>query len=217
MSAYRIILADDHSMFRHGIKKIVEDISDIEVIGEAGNGIELLELVRNLEPDMVIVDISMPYLRGIEATKDIKQIYKGIKILILTMHKRKEYLYHAINAGANGYILKEEAISELLSAIKIIREGGIYISPHLNAELTYDLVNIQKKRQINGFFEPLSVREKQVLKLIAEGKTNKEIAGLLYISINTVQNHRSNIKKKLNIKKTANLVRYALSKGYIEL
>ena len=164
---------------------------------------------------MVILDISMPNLRGIEATKEIKQYSESLKVLILTMHKNKEYLYYAISAGADGYILKEEAINELFAAIKIIRKGGSYISSSLNSELTHDLIKLQQGGHVEGLMEPLTIREKQVLKLIAEGKSNKEIAQLLVISVNTVQNHRSNIKKKLNVKKTANLVRYAVNKGYI--
>ncbi|MFH1671982.1 MAG: response regulator transcription factor [Pseudomonadota bacterium] len=215
MSLYRIVLADDHPMFRQGIKTIIEKTSDIKVVGEAGDGLKLLEMIKNLLPDMVILDISMPYLRGIEATKEVKRISENIKVLILTMHKKKEYLYYAISAGADGYILKEEAIIELFSAIKTIRKGSNYISPSLNSELTHDLIRFQQGEQVDGLMEPLSVREKEVLMLIAEGMSNKEIANLLNISINTVQNHRSNIKKKLNAKKTANLVRYAVSKGYI--
>jgi DNA-binding NarL/FixJ family response regulator len=215
MNSYRVVLADDHPMFRHGIKTIIEKGSDIKVVGETGDGLELLEMIKKLLPDMVILDISMPHLRGIEAAKEVKGFSEKVKVLILTMHKKKEYLYYAISAGADGYILKEEAIMELFSAIKIIRKGGNYISSSFNSELTYDLIRFQQGDHVNGLMEPLSVREKQVLMLIAEGMSNKEIAKLLNISINTVQNHRSKIKKKLNAKKTANLVRYAVSKGYI--
>lgn len=215
MNPYRVVLADDHPMFRHGIKTIIEKGSDIKVVGETGDGLELLGMIRKLLPDMVILDISMPHLRGIEATKEVKGFSEKVKVLILTMHKKKEYLYYAISAGADGYILKEEAIMELFSAIKIIRKGGNYISSSFNSELTYDLIRFQQGGHVDGLMEPLSVREKQVLMLIAEGMSNKEIAKLLNISINTVQNHRSKIKKKLNAKKTANLVRYAVSKGYI--
>jgi len=164
---------------------------------------------------MIILDISMPNLRGIEATKEVKRISENIKVLILTVHKKKEYLYYLIYAGTDGYILKEEAITELFSAIKIIREGSSNISLSLNSELTRDLIRFQQGGEAYWLTEPLSVREKEDLMLIAEGMSNKEIAKLLTISINTVQNHRSIIKKKLNAKNTANLVRYTVSKGYV--
>jgi len=163
---------------------------------------------------MVILDISMPNLRGIEATREIKMIYPDMKVLILTMHKNKEYLYHAISAGAEGYLLKEDADTELFSAIKTIRQGGIYISPLLSEELTDDLVQICRGSG-KPSFDPLTTREREVLKLIAEGKSNKEIANLLFISVRTVQCHRANIMEKLNLKKTADLVKYAIRKGYI--
>ncbi len=128
MSAYRVVLADDHVMVRQGVKRILKEIPDLEVVGEVGDGLELLELLKKGRPDLILLDISMPYLQGIEATKKIKAKCPEIKILLLTMHKNKEYLYHAIAAGAEGYLLKEDADTELLSAIATIRQGGSYIS-----------------------------------------------------------------------------------------
>ena len=128
MSAYRVVLADDHVMVRQGVKRILKEIPDLEVVGEVGNGLELLELLKKDRPDLILLDISMPHLQGIEATKKIKARCPEIKILLLTMHKNKEYLYHAIAAGAEGYLLKEDADTELLSAIATIRQGGSYIS-----------------------------------------------------------------------------------------
>ncbi len=213
MSPYRIVLADDHTMFRQGIKRIIGEVADLEVVGEASDGLQLLNLLKKLTPHMVILDISMPNLRGIEATREIKMIYPDMKVLILTMHKSKEYLYHAISAGAEGYLLKEDADTELLFAIKKIRQGGIYISPLLSQELTDDLVQTCRG---NGklLFDLLTTREREVLKLIAEGKSSKEIANLLFISVHTVHQHRAHIMKKLNLKRTADLVKYAISKGY---
>ncbi len=213
MCPYRIVLADDHTMLRQGIKKIIGEGADLEVVGEASDGLQLLDLLKKLTPHMVILDISMPNLRGIEATREIKMIYPDMKVLILTMHKSKEYLYHAISSGAEGYLLKEDADTELFSAIKTIRQGGIYISPLLSEELTDDLVQTCRG---NGKlpFERLTTREREVLKLIAEGKSNKEIANLLFISVRTVQCHRANIMKKLNLEKTADLVKYSIRKGY---
>jgi len=209
---YRIILADDHTILRQGIKRMIEDKADLTVVGEASDGLELLSLLKILDTDLVIVDISMPKLRGIEATREIKKNFPNVKVLILTMYKDRELLHQSIFSGADGYILKENSDKELCFAIKKIREGEIYICPGL-AGLADDLV--QKGRKIfNPPLEPLTKRESDVLRLIAEGKSNKEIANLLFISIRTAQNHRFNIMNKLGIKKTADLIRYAIHQGY---
>ncbi len=211
-----ILLADDHVMFRRGIRRIIQSIPDVEVVGEASDGFELLELLKKSKPDLVVMDISMPYLRGLEATREIKLISPEIKVLILTMHKDKEYLFHALTAGAEGYLLKEDADSELLTAIATLRKGGTYISPLLSPQLA-DLF-LEKSRpggeQMTAPAEHLTVREREILKLIAEGKSSREIGELLFISSRTVQHHRANIMRKLNIKKTADLVKYAIQKGY---
>lgn len=211
---YRIVLADDHVMLRHGIKKIIEGRDDFEVIGEACDGLELLKLLSKLSASMIILDIAMPKLRGIEAAIEIKMMYPDIKILILTMHKSTQYLHHALSAGAEGYLLKEDAPREIFSAIDTIRQGKIYISPLLIEELTEEIAKAYKTGKYQVLFEPLTLREREVLKLIAEEKSNQEIADLLYISLRTVQHHRAAIKKKLNIRKTAGLVKYAIRKGY---
>jgi DNA-binding NarL/FixJ family response regulator len=213
---YRIVLADDHVMFRRGVKKIIQEIDELEVIGEAGDGLQLLEIIKKSPPDMVVVDVSMPNLRGLEATREIKMSFPKIKVIILTMHRDKEYLYHALSAGAEGYLLKEDADAELFSAINTIRQGGTYISPLMAPQLTDIFLERQRGREGQHKFpaEPLTTREREVIKLIAEGKSSKEIAGLLFISSRTVQHHRANIMKKLNFKKTADLVKYAIQKGY---
>lgn len=214
MCAYRILLADDHTLFRQGIKRILASASDLEVVGEAGDGLELLELLKKLSPDMVIVDISMPRLRGLEATREIKIIDPAVKVLILTMHKDNEYLRNAISAGAEGYLLKEDADTELFSAIATIRKEGRYISPLLSTDLAHELIQASHEGQSTLPSDPLTIREREILKLIAEGKPNKEIARLLYISIRTVEHHRASIMRKLNIKNTANLIKYAIRMGY---
>jgi DNA-binding NarL/FixJ family response regulator len=217
VSQYRIVLADDHVMFRQGMKRILEGVPSLEVVAEASDGLKLLELLKNSLPDMVILDISMPNLRGIEATKEIKTTNSKVKVLILTMHNDKEYLYHAISAGADGYLLKEDADTELFSAIETIRHGGNYISPLLLVELANDLARTYHGDRFKAPFEPLTTREREVLKLIAEGKSSKEVASLLFISVRTVQNHRANIMRKLKIRKTADLVKYAIRKGYVSI
>ena len=214
MSPYRVVLADDHAMFRQGIKRILRDAEALEVVGEARDGLELLEVSRKTNPDMVILDISMPNLRGLEATREIKMIFPKVKVLILTMHSDKEYVYGAISAGAEGYLLKEDADTELFEAVETIRQGGRYISPILSGELTHELIHFHHKGQSASTGNLLTVREKEVLKLIAEGKSHKEIAALLFISIRTVDHHRANIMTKLNIKDTANLTKYAIRRGY---
>ena len=213
MDSYRIVLADDHVLLRHGIKTIIEGGEGMVVVGEASDGLELLEVLKGITSDMVILDISMAGLRGIEATSEIKMIYPEIKVLMLTMHKRKEYFYHALSAGADGYLLKEDTATELFSAIKMIREGGVYVSPFFSAELQEDVARMCR----NGGelpVERITTREREVLKLIAEGKSSKEIADLLFISTHTIRHHRANIKRKLNIKKLADLIKYAIREGY---
>lgn len=213
MDPYRIVLADDHALLRHGIKTIIEGGEGMVVVGEASDGLELLEVLKGITSDMVILDISMAGLRGIEATSEIKMIYPEVKVLMLTMHKRKEYFYHALSAGADGYLLKEDTATELFSAIKMIREGGVYVSPFFSAELKEDVAKICRD---GGELpvERLTTREREVLKLIAEGKSSKEIADLLFISTHTIRHHRANIKRKLNIKKLADLIKYAIREGY---
>lgn len=165
---------------------------------------------------MVILDVSMPKLRGIEAIHEIKTKRPELSILMLTMHKDKEYLYLALSAGAKGYLLKEDADRDLFSAIEKIRQGKTYVSPNLSEELLDDLVQIGKGEGKPSFeIDPLTTREREVVKLIAEGRSSKEIADLLFISARTVDNHRANIMEKLNLKKAADLVKYAIQKGYI--
>ncbi len=215
MSTFRIILADDHLMFRQGLKKILEERADLEIVGEANCGLELLKLLQDLVPDLVILDISMPTLRGIEAVHEIKSLRPNVKILILTMHKEREYLYQSVSAGADGYLLKEDADTELFSAIKTIQQDRIYISPTMADESTEDWVRMARGERAIPFGDPLTTREREVLKLIAEGKSSKDIAALLFISVRTVERHRANIMDKLNLKKTADLVKYAIQKGYV--
>ena len=215
MTTYRIILADDHSLLRHGIRQILEKKEEIEVVGEASDGLELLRLLAKTEtPDLILLDIAMPNLRGIEAAIEVKMVYPGVKILILTMHKSLQYLHHALSAGVDGYLLKEDAPRELHTAIDAIRKGDTYISPLIQKELANDIAHSYKTGRKGETFEPLTVREREVLKLIAEEKSNQEIADLLHISLTTVKHHRAAIKKKLDIRKTAGLVKYAIRKGY---
>lgn len=213
MDSYRIVLADDHTIVRDGIKHIILEKPEWHVVGEVSDGLELLRLLNHKRVDMILLDISMPGLRGIEATREIKRGHPEIKILILTMHKKRNYIQHALEAGADGYLLKEATGDELFDAITCVRNGGSYVSKSLSNELTSELVKVFRGG-IKSYKDILTTREKEILKLIAEGKASKEIADLLFISIYTVNNHRANIIKKLNMKKTADLVKYAIQEGY---
>ncbi len=215
MTRHRIVLADDHLLLRQGLQKILSERSDLEIAGEAGNGPELLELLRTADPDLVLLDISMPHLRGIEAIPEIKRMRPAAKILILTMHKDQDYLNEAISAGADGYLLKEDAERDLFLAIDMILEGKIYISRFLADESRNDWAQMRRGKRPALTTEPLSLREREVLKLIAEGKSSKEIGKILFISSRTVERHRANAMAKLQVNKTADLVKYAIKKGFI--
>ncbi len=213
MDCCRVVLADDHLIFRQGIKRIIGDGKDIIVIGEAGDGLELLNVLKNTEADLVIIDISMPKLRGIEAIRKIKTGWPEIKILVLSMHKSEDHLYHAFSAGADGYMLKDDSDTELFSAIRKIRRNKFYLSPLLKKEYKNKWLSMIN-RSIAPNDDFLTKREIEVLKLIAEGRRSRDIAEMLFVSKRTVDTHRSNIIKKLKLRTVADLTRYAIRKGY---
>ncbi|NOQ41169.1 MAG: response regulator [Desulfuromusa sp.] len=215
MTDYRIILADDHVILRHGVKSIIDDVPGFCIVGEADDGAELLKLLRTVVPDLVILDIAMPKIRGLEAAAEIKSNFPAIKILILTMHKSGQYLDHALSVGVDGYLLKEDAPKEIFTAIETIRAGRKYISPILSPELTDEMARAYQTGQFKILSDPLTLREREVLKLIAEGKSNKDVAEMLNISLRTVHHHRASLMQKVNIRNTAGLVRYAIEKNYI--
>ena len=216
MQPYKIIIADDHALFREGLKRILAEASDLKVIGEVADGLELIKILHNLKPDMVILDITMPNIRGIEAIQEIKTMHPESKILVLTMHRDKEYLHQAISSGAHGYLLKEDADSELFSAIDKVKQEKIYVSPKLSEYLTEDWARIHRgEHELASEIDPLTIREREIIKLVAEGRSSKEVASLLNISIRTVEHHRANIMDKLNLKNVAELIKYAIQKGYI--
>jgi DNA-binding NarL/FixJ family response regulator len=208
------VLADDHLIFRQGIKRIIENAEGIRVVGEAGDGLELVNLLKKIEADLVILDISMPKLRGIEAAREIKRMWPDLKILILSMHRNQDHLCHAISARADGYMLKDDSDTELFAAISKIQKDEFYLSPILSDDYKNEWINIVK--QTTSKKNVLTTREIEVLKLIAEGKRSKEIGKLLFISKRTIDTHRANIIKKLNLKTIADLTRYAISSGYIQ-
>jgi DNA-binding NarL/FixJ family response regulator len=213
---YRVILADDHVLVRQGLKRILAETEYIQVVGEANDGLELLEIMAKSGTDMVILDISMPRLRGIEAIHEIRTLYPDVAILVLTMHKDMEYLYLALSSGARAYVLKDDADKELFAAIASVRQGRTYISPLFSEELVHDLVHmVRGEGKRNYETDPLTPREREIVKLIAEGRSSREIGELLFISVRTVDNHRAKIMERLNLKKVTDLVKYAIRKGYV--
>lgn len=212
MASYRILIADDHPLFRQGIRSLIEKDSDIEVVGEAGDGLALLEMVKKIPANLVIMDIAMPRLQGLDAAREVKRISPQTGVLILTMHNSKQYLYHAMSVGADGYLLKEDAHDDLVTAIRTIQRGKFYVSPLVADQVTDILV--QHSRGEYQAENPLSSREREVLKLVAEGKSSREIAEVLFISTMTVQNHRANIKRKLKLRRNSEIIKYAMDKGY---
>jgi two-component system, NarL family, response regulator NreC len=215
MEPYRIILAEDHAIFREMIRKSLAEIQGLEVVGEVGDGLELLKAIPKLRPHMVILDIGLPHLSGLEAAEKIKKTHPEIKILMLTMYKTEDHLARALEARVDGYLLKDNAFKDLLTAMETIREGRLYISS-LITQLMLD--SFAKKPSLTPETpDILSPREKEVLKLLGEGKSDQDIANLLLISVYTVRIHLGNIKDKLRIKKRTELMRYALKSGLASL
>lgn len=206
----KILLADDHTIVRQGLKLILAAHADVEVVGEAANGREAVELAAQLRPDIVLMDVQMPELNGIEATKKMVAANPRIRILVLSMHKEAVYVREILKAGARGYILKDAIDTELLNAIRSVAKGDGYISPAVAGALS------DKTKDGNNPVDSLSPREREVLLLIAEGKTNKEIATQLNLSVYTVDSHRGKIMEKLNLHSAGELVRFAMKNGLVD-
>lgn len=217
METIKIVLVDDHRIFRDGLKSLLSEVDFIEVIGEASGGSELLELLKKIKPDLVIVDISMKDISGIEVSKKITSLYPEIKIMILSMHTNEEFVINAIKAGVNGYLSKDASRDELLDAIKIIYEGGECYSKLVSDNFLKSYVKKYKAEHSLLENKTLTQRELEVLKLAAVGLTNKEIADKLFISNKTVDCHKNNIVQKLKLKNTAEMVLYAVKNKIIEV
>ena len=214
MAEYKIILADDHEILRAGLKSLITQESFLKVVGEAGDGEELLNQLKDKKCDLIVMDLSMPHMDGLAAIKDIRQKFPKIRILVLTMQKDHEHFKYAMGYGASGYLLKDDAYEQLVLAIKMILKGKKFISPSVAALETERFVRSLEETDVPSL-EILSKRETEILKLVAGGLANKTIALKLKISIRTVETHRANLTNKLGIKNTANLVKYAFSKGLI--
>jgi two-component system response regulator NreC len=217
MSKIRVFVADDHLILREGIASLLEKVPDIEIVGEADDGAEAVEKVERLMPDVVLMDITMPGLNGLEATRQIKQKHPGIKVLILTMHETDQYLAGMLQAGASGYVVKSTATSELISAIRAVHQGDVYLYASIARMLVGDYLQKVRAGEEKASYDGLTQREREILMYIAEDKRNKEIADLLSISVRTVQAHRANLMEKLGAHDRTELVKYAIRKGIIKL
>ena len=216
MPRRRLIIADDHALVREGLKLVLAQRGDFEIAAEAGDGLELLGLLKHdAPPDVIILDIAMPKLRGLEAIREIKSLHPQIRTLVLTMHRDEDFLCEAFIAGADGYLLKEDMAKELFNALDTVLRGELYISALLGTELKDSWIRIVRQKKGVPTTEVLSGREKEVLKLVAEGYSNKQIADQLCISVRTVDHHRAHIMAKFRLKNMAELIMYAITKGYI--
>lgn len=214
MAKVRILLADDHELIRTGIRNLIGGVRDFQIVGESADGEETVAKVRELKPDVVIIDISMPKVSGIEATKRIRAEVPSAKVLVLTMHENAEYVYQILKSGASGYILKNAGKEEITEAIHAVMRGDRFFSPRISELMISEYVRQAEKRDDQSQGATLTHREQEVLRLIARGLNNQQIADKLFISPRTVDTHRTNIMQKLNIHDAVNLVRYALEHGY---
>ncbi len=213
MNPVRVLLADDHTLVRAGLRKLLEAIPDYVVVGEAGDGMALLELAQQLQPGLVLMDIAMPGLNGIEATARLVKSWPNIKVLILSMHQNEEYVRQALRQGAVAYLLKDAAPLELELALSAVMRGETYLSPAVSKGVVHDYV--QRLRDEEQPATALSPRQREVLQLIAEGHSTKEIARRLELSVKTVDTHRSQLMRQLDIHEVAGLVRYAMRVGLV--
>src|SRR5215472_9177575 len=212
----RILLADDHTILRAGLKMMLNAQPDMEVIGEAQDGRQAMQEAQRLHPDIVLMDITMPDINGIEATRRIKKQLPEIKVLILTMHENDEYVFQALRAGASGYLLKEAADTELISALHVVQSGQFYLSPAAQSVMVGDYLQRVRIGEEKDSYNSLTEREREILKLVAEGHTNNQIAEILVISPKTVDTHRTHVMDKLNLHSRAELVKYAMRRGLLE-
>ncbi len=215
MPKISVLLVEDHHVVRKGISYLLSLEEDIDLVGEAEDGNEAVKMAKDLCPDVVVMDITMPNLNGIDAVKQIKKAIPETKVMILTMHTREQYIRQALREGASGYLLKESTQEELVNAIRTVHKGGVALSPSISRFVLKEYVRQADPKKEVDSLELLTDRERQVLRLVAEGKTNKEVAKCLSISKSTVNIHRTNIMQKLDIHDTAGLVRYSMEKGII--
>jgi two-component system response regulator NreC len=217
MSPIKVLLAEDHTIVRKGICALLDAVEDIEVVGEAEDGREAIDKVSQLLPDVVLMDNTMPRLNGLEATRQIKKLFPEIIVLILTMHTDEEYIFQFLQAGASGYLIKKTAPRELVSAIRAVYQGDSFLSPPVSKKVIDEYLKQTGETEQPEIYAQLTDREREVLQLIAEGFSNKEIAEQLHLSVKTVGNHRINLMEKLDIHNVSDLTKYAIRKGIISL
>ena len=215
MENVRILLADDHNILRDGMRLLLERQPGFAVVGEAADGREIVELAREHQPNVVVMDIAMPNMNGIEATRRIVEKHPETGVVILSMHYDESYVLRSLKAGARAYLLKDALKAELISAIRAVAEGRSYFSPKISRILQEDYVEALGRKDADDSYELLTDREREILQLVAEGKTNKEIAGVLNVSLYTVDTHRTHILQKLNLHSVPELILYAVRKGII--
>ncbi len=216
MRKWKVVVADDHTLVRTGLCHLLATFQKYEIVGEAGDGLQAIELAQQLQPDIVLLDLAMPKMRGMEAIQEIKRVSQA-KVLVLSMYDRDEYIRQAIKNGADGYLLKGSAADELKTALMHILENHIYLSSAISKNIVKEWIHGQQAAELNIQKTGLTERENEVLKLLAEGYANKEIADLLHISIKTVETHRSRIMDKLGSRNLAELVKFAIKRGLVEL
>ena len=215
MNKIHILLADDHAVMRTGLRLVLERQPDFEVVGEASDGREAVALTQQHRPEVVVMDVTMPNLNGIEAARQISASLPQSGIVMLSMHSDEAYVLRALKAGARGYLLKESAESDLIAAIRAVHAGKAFFSPAVSRMLVEDYVRQLQDREIEDSYELLTTREREILQLIAEGKSNKEVAAILNLSLYTIETHRGNLMEKLNLHTVPELILYAVRKGVI--
>ncbi len=213
----RVLIADDHVIVREGLRMLLEVEPDIEVVGEAADGQEAVDKTIEIRPDIVIMDITMPGMNGMEATRLIKNHSPDIKVLALTMHESDEYFFQTLNAGASGYVIKGGSSHELITALRAVARGDVFLYPSMAKKLLGDYLQLAKDGPDKEHYDGLTEREMEILRHVAEGFTNHEIANLLFLSASTVQTHRANIMAKLGLHSRTELVKYAIRRGFITL
>jgi two-component system response regulator NreC len=216
MGKIKVLVVDDHTILRQGIKALLDNQEGIEVIGEAKDGREALSIIEETLPDVILMDIAMPGLNGLEATRRIKKKFPRMKVLVLTMYTNEEYIFQILNAGANGYLVKETAFQDLISAIKAVYKNEAFMSPSISKKVINSYIKKAQDDEAKTC-EVLTTREREILQLIAEGNSSKKIAELLFISPKTVETHRTHIMDKLNIHNRTGLIKYAIRKGMVDV
>lgn len=212
---HRVLIVDDHTLFRAGLKALLIQDPAVEIVGEAGNGRDAIRAVSQLTPDLVLMDITMPGMNGIEAVTEIKRRYPEVRVLVMTLHTAEDYIHASLKAGADGYILKDATQEEFHVAMRSVLLGKTYLSIDVSAKVVSGYLGGGKTTGTSGIYDSLTHREREVLKLIAEGKMNKSIADYLNLSVKTVEKHRSNLMSKLNVHNAAQLTVYAMENGLL--